>query len=202
MTLWAFAVTTQDAAPSADYAPHTTIATIAGTVVRSSSFTPVTRRITLGASDFAQATVDGQSRYRATVDGKLTVTDDALDEPDEEITVALAVPGPSPPGLAGSPAVARVTITDNDHVPVELSWSTASPTVAEADGTLVQVTTIVDKSPETGFTVDLSVASANGTAAAPGISRRSLRPSVSPPPTSPSSPSGASSVTAPPGTSR
>ena len=170
VTLRAFAVTTQDAAPSAGYALHTTITTIAGAAVRSSSFTPVTRRITLGASDFAQATVDGQSRYRATVDITLIVTDDALDEPDEEITVALAVLGPSPPGLAGSPAVARVTITDNDHVPVALSWSTASPTVAEADGTLVlmaQVTTTVDKAPESGFTVPLTVATADGTATQP-----------------------------------
>ena len=170
VTLRAFAVTTQDAAPSAGYALHTTITTIAGAAVRSSSFTPVTRRITLGASDFAQATVDGQSRYRATVDITLIVTDDTLDEPDEEITVALAVLGPSPPGLAGSPAVARVTITDNDHVPVALSWSTASPTVAEADGTLVlmaQVTTTVDKAPESGFTVPLTVATADGTATQP-----------------------------------
>ena len=170
VTLRAFAVTTQDAAPSAGYALRTTITTIAGTAVRSSSFTPVTRRITLGASDFTQATVDGQSRYRATVDVTLTVTDDALDEPDEEITVALAVLGPSPPGLAGSPAVARVTITDNDHVPVALSWSAASPTVAEADGTLVlmaQVTTTVDKAPEGGFTVPLTAATADGTATQP-----------------------------------
>ena len=171
VTLRAFAVTTQDAAPSAGYALHTAVTTIAETAVRSSSFTPVTRRITLGASDFAQATVDGQSRYRATVDVTLTVTDDALDEPDEEITVALAVLGPSPPGLAGSPAVARVTITDNDHVPVELSWDTAAPSVNENTGTFTltaQVTTTKDKAPETGFTVGLSVASADGTAAAPG----------------------------------
>ena len=170
VTLRAFAVTTQDAAPSDDYVLHTTANTIAGTVVRSPSVTPVTRRITLGASDFTQATVDGQSRYRATVDVTLTVTDDTLDEPDEEITVALAVLGPSAPGLAGSPAVARVTITDNDHVPVALSWSTASPTVAEADGTLAlmaQVTTTVDKAPETGFAVTLTAATADGTATQP-----------------------------------
>ena len=170
VTLRAFAVTTQDAAPSAGYVLYTTVTTIAGTAVRSSSFTPETRRITLGASDFTQATVDGQSRYRATVDVTLTVTDDTLDEPDEEITVALAVLGPFAPGLAGSPAVARVTITDNDHVPVALSWSTASPTVAEADGTLAlmaQVTTTVDKAPETGFTVTLTAATADGTATQP-----------------------------------
>ena len=170
VTLRAFAVTTQDAAPSAGYALHTTITTIAGTAVRSPSFTPVTRRITLGASDFAQATVDGQSRYRAIVDVTLTVADDTLDEPDEETTVTLAVLGSTPPGLTGSPAVARVTITDNDHVPVALSWATPSATVAEADGTLVlvaQVTTTVDKAPESGFTVPLTAATADGTAAQP-----------------------------------
>ena len=170
VTLRAFAVTTQDAAPSAGYALRTTVTTIAGTAVRSSSFAPVTRRITLGASDFTQATVDGQSRYRATVDVTLTVTDDSDDEPDEELSVVLAAAGASPPGLAGSPAVARVTITDNDHVPVALSWSAASPTVAEADGTLVlmaQVTTLVDKAPESGFTVSLAATSADGTATQP-----------------------------------
>ena len=170
VTLRAFAVTTQDAAPAAGYALRTTVTTIAGTAVRSSSFTPVTRRITLGASDFTQATVEGQSRYRATVDVTLTVTDDSEDEPDEELSVVLAPAGASPPGLAGSPAVARVTITDNDHVPVALSWSTPSPTVAEADGTLVlmaQVTTLVDKAPESGFSVALTAASADGTATQP-----------------------------------
>ena len=170
VTLRAFAVTTQDAAPSAGYALRTTVTTIAGTAVRSSSFAPVTRRITLGASDFTQATVDGQSRYRATVDVTLTVTDDTEDEPDEELSVVLAPAGASPPGLAGSPAVARVTITDNDHVPVALSWSAASPTLAEADGTLVlmaQVTTLVDKAPESGFTVALTAATADGTATQP-----------------------------------
>ena len=170
VTLQAFAVTTRDAAPSAGYALRTTITTTAGTAVRSSSFAPVTRRITLGASDFTQATVEGQSRYRATVDVTLTVTDDSDDEPDEELSVVLATAGASPPGLAGSPAVARVTITDNDHVPVALSWSTASPTVAETEGTLVpmaQITTLVDKAPESGFTVLLTAASADGTATQP-----------------------------------
>ncbi len=170
VTLRAFAVTTQDAAPSAGYTLRTTVTTIAGTAVRSSSFTPVTRRITLGASDFMQATVEGQPRYRAGVEVTLTITDDSDDEPDEELSVVLAPAGASPPGLAGSPAVARVTITDNDHVPVALSWSAASPTVAEADGTLVlmaQVTTIVDKAPESGFTVPLTAATADGTATQP-----------------------------------
>ena len=170
VTLRAFAVTTQDAAPAAGYALRTTVTTIAGTAVRSSSFTPVTRRITLGASDFTQATVEGQSRYRATVDVTLTVTDDSDDEPDEELSVVLAPAGAAPPGLAGSPAVARVTITDNDHVPVALSWSTPSPTVAEADGTLVlmaQVTTLADKAPESGFTVSLAATTADGTATQP-----------------------------------
>ncbi len=170
VTLQAFAVTTRDAAPSAGYALRTIITTTAGTAVRSSSFAPVTRRITLGASDFTQATVEGQSRYRATVDVTLTVTDDSDDEPDEELSVVLATAGASPPGLAGSPAVARVTITDNDHVPVALSWSTASPTVAETEGTLVpmaQITTLVDKAPESGFTVALTAASADGTATQP-----------------------------------
>ena len=100
----------------------------------------------------------------------LTITDDSEDEPDEELSVVLAPAGASPPGLAGAPAVARVTIADNDHVPVALSWSTPSPTVAEADGTLVlmaQVTTLVDKAPESGFSVALTAASADGTAMQP-----------------------------------
>ena len=170
VTLRAFAVTTQDAKPSDDYALHTTVSTVGVKEVRSSSFTPVTQRITLGASDFMQATVEGQSRYRATVDVTITVTDDTHDEPDEELSVVLATAGASPPGLAGSPAVARVTITDNDHVPVALTWSTPSPTVAEADGTLVlmaQVTTLVGKPPESGFTVPLTAATADGTATQP-----------------------------------
>ena len=98
VTLRAFAVTTQDAAPSAGYTLRTTVTTIAGTAVRSSSYTPVTRRITLGASDFTQATVEGQPRYRAGVEVTLTITDDSDDEPDEELSVVLAPAGASPPG--------------------------------------------------------------------------------------------------------
>ena len=67
--------------------------------------------------------------------------------------------------------MATVTITDNDHVPVELSWEDDAISVNESAGTFTltaQLTTTKDKAPETGFTGGLSVASANGTAVAPG----------------------------------
>ena len=66
--------------------------------------------------------------------------------------------------------MARVIIEDDDEAPVVLSWSDASATLAEEDGTLsltAQVTTLGELRPDAGFTVDLTAATADGTATQP-----------------------------------
>ena len=170
VTLQVFAQTAQDQAPPTGFVLRATVSTIADSALRNADFTPVTYRITFGASDFMQTTVDGQSLYRATQAIEVALMDDTLDELDEELLVVLALLNPSQPGIAGSPAVARVIIEDDDEAPVVLSWSDASATLAEEDGTLsltAQVTTLGELRPETGFTVDLTAATADGTATQP-----------------------------------
>ena len=111
-------------------------------------------------------------RYRATKTFDVAILHDTVDEPDETFTLTLAYTGVDlPPHLTGASAVATVTITDNDHVPVELSWDDDAISVNESAGTFTltaQLTTTKDKAPETGFSAGLSVASVDGTALAPG----------------------------------
>ena len=68
-----------------------------------------------------------------------------------------------------------MTIADNDHVPVVLSWEQAAATAEEATSpgttrpvslSAVAVTT-KDKMPESGFSFDVTVATANGSATQP-----------------------------------
>ncbi len=53
-------------------------------------------------------------------------------------------------------AVANVKITDNDHVPITISWKQSTHTVDEDVGTLTLNAVLVttkDKAPESGFSV-------------------------------------------------
>ena len=106
----------------------------------------------------------------------VTVVDDTEDEPDEEFHATLAYATPTLPHLQGASADATVTITDNDHVPVTLDWEQSSFTVDEDAGTVTlnaRVTTEVDKMPEIGFSVNLTVATA-GASATQGTDFRAL----------------------------
>ena len=111
-------------------------------------------------SDFSRQTIGGQRRFVASRDFTVTIADDVDDEPNETFTVTLLLSNPSLPHLSEGDTVATVTITDNDHVPVELSWEQSSFTVDEDEGTVTltaEVTTTVDKMPETGFVAAVSV---------------------------------------------
>ena len=78
--------------------------------------------------------------------------------------MTLALSDPSITYLLLGDAAATVTVTDNDHVPVALGWDNDTVSIGETVATVsltAQVTTTKDKLPETGFAVDLSVASAD-----------------------------------------
>ena len=126
---------------------------------------------TFVSSDFSQTDVNGQQRYRATRDFTVFIIDDPVDESDEALKVTLAYLTPGLTHLQGGPSTAVVTIKDDEHVPVTLSWERLDVTVAENAGTArlrAYAVTTVDKRPEDGFSFDASVSTTNGSAAQPG----------------------------------
>ena len=88
----------------------------------------------------------------------------------------MAYTNPSLPHLTGTSADATIAIGDNDHVPVTLGWAETLFTVEEptsvGDTTQVTLTAravpATNKRPESGFTFDYTVNTANGTARQPG----------------------------------
>ena len=106
----------------------------------------------------------------------MTVREDTSDEDQEQFEVVLAYTNPSLPHLTGSSADAIVAIDDDDHVPVTLGWAETLFTVEEPTsvGNTTSVTltaravTATNKRPESGFTFDFTVNTANGTARQPG----------------------------------
>ena len=98
-----------------------------------------------------------------------------MDESIEQFEVALSYSNPALPHLRGSSAEATVTINDNDHVPVTLGWEKTELTAEEP--TSVGATTagrpachgrhFNGQAPDSGFTFDFTVSTANGTARQP-----------------------------------
>ena len=175
-TLRAYAITTVDKPPKDGFAFDASIRTSDGSAAQPDDYTQVDDTVTFGQIDFTHTDVGGgQFRYQATRDISVSIIDDTFDEPDEDFTVILNYSGPSLPHLQGGPATATVTIADNDHVPVVLSWEQAAVTAEEATSpgttrpvslSAVAVTT-KDKMPESGFTFDVTVATADGSATQP-----------------------------------
>ena len=163
VTLRAYAVTTVDKRPEDGFSFDASIHTYNGSAAQPGDYTQVDDTVTFSRNDFSRTTVSGQRRYRAVKQVTVTVVDDTEDEPDEEFHATLAYATPTLPHLQGASADATVTITDNDHVPVTLDWEQSSFTVDEDAGTVTlnaRVTTEVDKMPESGFMVNLTVATA------------------------------------------
>ena len=79
----------------------------------------------------------------------------------------MAYVNPTLPHLQGPAATAKVTIRDNDFVPVTISWDESFVSIDEHAGTVTlqaRATTTVDKMPESGFSVLLSATTADDTA--------------------------------------
>ena len=168
-TLRAYAITTVDKPPKDGFAFDAAIFTSDDSATQPGDYTHVDATVTFGQGDFMRVRVEvgGQFRFQATRDISVSIIDDTVDEPDEDFTVTLSYSNPSLPHLQGGPATATVTIADNDHVPVTISWEQSDLTVGENVGSATlraYATTTSDKMPESGFTVPLSATTADGTA--------------------------------------
>ena len=104
----------------------------------------------------------------------LSARDDSVDDDGESVTLSF---GELPDGVsAGSQSETLVEIVDNDYVPVTLGWEETAFTAEEptSPAALTAVTlravavTATDKRPESDFSFDFTVNTANGTARQPG----------------------------------
>jgi uncharacterized repeat protein (TIGR01451 family) len=91
----------------------------------------------------------------------VAIADDALDEGNETVVLALGSPANA---TLGAPNAAVLTIVDNDPMPV-VSFSAGAYSVGEGDGPAVITVTL---SAVSGRAVTVSYATTDGTAAAPG----------------------------------
>ena len=175
VTLQARATTTSEKMPENGFTVALSATTAGNTATEGSDYRRLTSSFSFSQGDFTRTDVGGQFRFQATRDISVSIINDTVDEPDEDFTVILNYSGPSLPHLQGGSDTATVTITDNDHVPVVLSWEQAAATAEEATSpgttrpvslSAVAVTT-KDKMPESGFSFDVTVATANGSATQP-----------------------------------
>ena len=166
-TLRAYAVTTVDQRPEDGFSFDAFIYTSNGSAAQPGDYTQVDDTVTFSRNDFSRATVKGQRRYRAVKQALVNIEDDTTDEDEEDFTATIEYANPGPPHLQGGPATMSVKITDNDFVPVTISWDQSLVSVDEHATTVTlqaRATTTSDKMPESGFTVPLSAMTAGGTA--------------------------------------
>ena len=166
-TLRAYAVTTEDKRPEAGFAFDVSIYTSNGSATQPADYTQVDATVTFSRNDFSRVTVNGERRYRAAKQVQVPIQDDTSDEDEEDFTVTIEYANPGPPHLQGGPAVMSVKITDNDFVPVTISWEQTFVSVDEYARTVTlqaRATTTSDRMPESGFNVALSATTADGTA--------------------------------------
>ena len=175
VTLQARATTTSDKMPESGITVALSATTADDTATQGSDYRRLTSSFSFGQGDFTRTDVGGQFRFQATRDISVSIIDDTVDEPDEDFTVTLSYSNPSLPHLQGGPDTATVTVADNDHVPVVLSWAAAAVTAVEPSSpgstrpvSLIAVAvTTKEKMPESGFSFDVTVATANGSATQP-----------------------------------
>ena len=171
VVLRAVFTTTLDAPPAADFEFDLVITTTDIRATQNDDYTPPSSSANFVASDFTQNDVNGQQRYRATRDFNVVIIDDTTDESTEDFRVTMNYLTPGLAHLQGGPQSATVTIRDNEHVPVTISWDQSDITVDEDDGSVTLrafAVTTVDKRPEDGFSFDTSIYTSNGSAAQPG----------------------------------
>ena len=171
VTLTAVFTTTFDDPPAADFTFDVTLTVTDISATRDEDYTPPPLSATLVASDFSPTDISGVQRYRATSHFNIALIDDTTDESTERFRVVMNYATPGLSHLQGGPKSALITIMDNEHVPVTLSWGPADITVGEDSGSATlraYAVTTVDKRPEDGFTFDASVSTSDGIASQPG----------------------------------
>ena len=148
-----------DKRPEDGFAFDASISTSNGSAAQPGDYTQVDDTVTFSRNDFSRVTINGERRYRAAKQVPVPIQDDTSDEDEEDFTVTIEYADPSPLHLQGGSAAMSVKITDNDFVPVTISWDQSFVSVDE-DATTVtlqaRATTTSDKMPESGFTVALS----------------------------------------------
>ena len=150
VVLTAVFTTTLDAPPVADFTFDVSLTTTDIGTTQNDDYTAPPSSATFVASDFSQTDVNGQQRYRATRDFNVFIIDDPVDESDEAFRVTLAYLTPGLAHLRGGPSTAAITIQDNEHVPVTLSWEHSDMTVRENGGSATlraYAITTLDKRP-------------------------------------------------------
>ena len=175
VTLQAFATTTKDKAPERGFSFSVNATTTARSAEQNADYRGLAGTATLRQADFSREIVNGQPRYRASKEFTITVLEDTVDEEGETFTATLAYSNPGLPHLQGSSSEATITITDNDQVPVALSWNQDEAIVQEPPNSgatrqaalTAVATTTKDKMPEDGFSFDVSLNTSNGSATQP-----------------------------------
>ena len=163
--------TTLNAPPETDFEFDLVLTTTDRGTTVNDDYTPPPPSASFVASDFSQADVNGQQLYQTTRDFTIAIINDTADESNEDFRVTMNYQTPGLSHLRGGPQSATITIKDDEHVPVTLSWEQADVTVDEDDGSATlraSAVTTVDKRPEDGFTFDASIYTSNGTASQPG----------------------------------
>ena len=138
-----------------------------GVAVSPADYTLQTMSLAFAASDFTQVAGSDPARYSATKNVDVTIVNDTVNEASEQITLALAYDAPSLPHLQGNNASLAVTIADDDHGPVTISWEQSSVIVDENAGTATLravVTTSGSEAPSADFILEATVSSTDGSA--------------------------------------
>ena len=131
-----------------------------GTATQPDDYQQLSANYTFVPSDFRRVPAGSEHRYQASRPVSVLVYDDTDDEPDERFTVTLAYADPDPPHLQGGNSTATVTITDDDPVPLVLSWERPEWSVEESDGSVTLkavATTTINRIPEEGFSFEATV---------------------------------------------
>ncbi len=165
--LMAIATTTKDKIPDEGFSMDVSVGTMDGTAVQPSDYTQFTETVTFGRSDFRRATIRGIRTYKAAKQIDVVIVNDTDDEPDESFGLTVDYADPGAPHLLGGAAFAKVTIIDDDHVPVTIVWEQTTFNVNEDAGTVVLRAvsdTTKDKMPESGLSFGVSVATTDDTA--------------------------------------
>ena len=169
--LTAVATTDRDKMPESGFSFEVRVNTADGSALQPEDYSTLASTATFDQGDFSRIAIGSQYRYQAISRFLVPITNDTELEPDEYFTATLVYADPGPPHLGGGNSRARVTIEDNDHVPVTLSWEHPELAVFEDAGRVTLravVATTQDRMPENGFAFDVDVFTTDGTATRPG----------------------------------
>ena len=169
--LTAVVTTTKDKRPEGGSDFNAVVTVADGSATDPEDYSPPSSgTLPFSPGNFSPATVGGENVYQARRTFTVRIENDNEDEFDENFTVRLAYETPGEPHLQGGNSTARVTITDDDPVPLVLGWERPVWSVEEADRLVtlkaVAITTI-NRMPEEGFSFNAMVNTQNGDARQP-----------------------------------